>query len=87
MDVGYSNGLTHPKNFFRCPVPKWVSSKFTASLTASPAERSGFYSHSGRIENGMDAGLVVLHTDPRQDATAFSGVQFFGRSHFLWGTE
>jgi imidazolonepropionase-like amidohydrolase len=46
------------------------------SLTTSPAERFGYLNHSGRIAKGMDADLVVLRGDPKQDVTSSSKVRY-----------
>lgn len=52
------------------------SRQILAALTTNPAERFGYSKHSGRIEKGMDADLVVLTADPAQDAMAFSKVRY-----------
>lgn len=45
-----------------------------ASLTTAPAERFGESNKRGRIAVGVDADLVVLESDPAQDARNFAKV-------------
>jgi imidazolonepropionase-like amidohydrolase len=73
-DVGYIDLFDTSEEF------TWMSRagmnfrQVLASLTTNPATRFGYSSHSGRIEKGMDADLVVLDADPAKDVTAFSKV-------------
>ena len=46
-----------------------------ASLTTAPAERFGESNKRGRIAQGMDADLVILESDPLEDATNFAKVR------------
>ena len=75
-DVGYTDISDTSEEF------KWMSrggmsyQQILASLTTNPARRFGFGQHSGRVAKGYDADLVVLRSDPAQDATAFAGVEY-----------
>ena len=75
-DVGYTDVFDTSEEF------KWMSrggmsyQQILASLTTIPARRFGFAQHSGRIAKGYDADLVVLRSDPAQNATAFADVQY-----------
>jgi imidazolonepropionase-like amidohydrolase len=79
-DVGYIDQFDTSEEF------KWMSragmsyQQILASLTTNPARRFGFDKHSGRIEKGLDADLVILRADPSQDITAFSQVRYTIRS-------
>jgi imidazolonepropionase-like amidohydrolase len=56
-----------------------------ASLTTGPAERYGLSRRSGRVAPGQDADLVVLASDPAQDARAFVNVRYtFQRGRMIW---
>lgn len=74
-DVGYTDVFDTTEEF------NWMSrggmsyQQILASLTTNPARRFGFDQHSGRIAKGYDADLVVLHSDPVHDVTAFADVQ------------
>ena len=74
-DVGYIEQYDTSEEF------TWMShagmnfEQILASLTTNPAQRFGYSNRSGRIAKGMDADLVVLSSDPAQDATAFSKVR------------
>ncbi len=46
-----------------------------ASLTTAPAERFGESNKRGRIAKGMDADLVILESDPLEDATNLAKVR------------
>jgi imidazolonepropionase-like amidohydrolase len=50
------------------------------SLTTAPADRFGEASRLGRIAQGLQADLVVLERDPRQDPLALTSVQYTLRS-------
>jgi imidazolonepropionase-like amidohydrolase len=75
-DVGYTDIFDTSEEF------KWMSrggmsyQQILASLTTSPARRFGFDQHSGRIAKGYDADLVVLRSDPANEAAAFSRVRY-----------
>jgi imidazolonepropionase-like amidohydrolase len=75
-DVGYTQHFDTSEEF------KWMSRggmdfrAILASLTTNPAQRFGYATHSGRIEKGFDADLVVLSADPAQNVSAFSKVRY-----------
>lgn len=46
-----------------------------ASLTTAPSARFGQSARRGRVAEGMDADLVVLHGDPAHDVTALAHVR------------
>jgi imidazolonepropionase-like amidohydrolase len=50
--------------------------KILASLTTSPAARFNAAAHSGRIQTGYDADLVVLDADPARDVRNFARVRY-----------
>ena len=75
-DVGYIEQFDTSEEF------KWMSragmsfQEILASLTANPAQRFGYSTHSGRIAKGMDADLVILGADPAQNISAFSRIRY-----------
>ena len=75
-DVGYTQRFNTTEEFLWMSRAGMTFEQILASLTTSPAERFGYSQHSGRISNGMDADLVVLGADPKQDVTAFSRVRY-----------
>lgn len=79
-DVGYIQQFDTPEEFLWMYRAGMSFEQILASLTTSPTERFGYSNHSGRIAKGMDADLVVLRADPKQDATAFSSVRYTIRS-------
>jgi imidazolonepropionase-like amidohydrolase len=79
-DVGYIQQFDTSEEFLWMSRAGMSFEQILASLTTSPAERFGYSNHSGRIAKGMDADLVVLRADPKQDATAFSSVRYTIRS-------
>jgi imidazolonepropionase-like amidohydrolase len=79
-DVGYIQQFDTSEEFLWMSRASVSFKQILASLTTSPAERFGYSNHSGRIAKGMDADLVVLRADPKQDATAFSSVRYTIRS-------
>ena len=74
-DVGYIEQFNTSEEFVWMSRAGMSFRQILASLTTNPAERSGYSNRSGRIAKGMDADLVVLSSDPAQDATAFSKVR------------
>ena len=79
-DVGYIQQFDTSEEFLWMSRAGMSFEQILASLTTNPAERFGYSNHSGRIAKGMDADLVVLRADPKQDATAFSSVRYTIRS-------
>jgi imidazolonepropionase-like amidohydrolase len=79
-DVGYIQQFDTSEEFLWMSRAGMSFEQILASLTTSPAERFVYSNHSGRIAKGMDADLVVLRADPKQDATAFSSVRYTIRS-------
>ena len=79
-DVGYTQQFDTSEEFLWMSRAGMSFEQILASLTTSPVERFGYSNHSGRIAKGMDADLVVLRADPKQDATAFSSVRYTIRS-------
>jgi imidazolonepropionase-like amidohydrolase len=74
-DVGYIEQFDTSEEFVWMSRAGMSFQHILASLTTNPAQRFGYSTHSGRIAKGMDADLVVLRGDPKQDVTAFSKVQ------------
>ena len=75
-DVGYIQQFDTSEEFAWMSRAGMSFEQILASLTTSPAERFGHSNHSGRIAKGMDADLVVLSGDPKQDIAAFSKVRY-----------
>jgi imidazolonepropionase-like amidohydrolase len=75
-DVGYIQQFDTSEEFAWMSRAGMSFEQILASLTTSPAERFGYSTHSGRIAKGMDADLVVLGGDPKQDVAAFSKVRY-----------
>jgi imidazolonepropionase-like amidohydrolase len=75
-DVGYIGQFDTSEEFVWMSRAGMSFQQILASVTTSPAERFGYSKHSGRVEKGMDADLVVLTGDPQNDATAFSRVRY-----------
>jgi imidazolonepropionase-like amidohydrolase len=75
-DVGYIERFDTSEEYAWMSRAGMSFQQILASLTANPAQRFGYSTRRGRIAEGMDADLVVLLTDPLQDATAFSKVRY-----------
>lgn len=75
-DVGYIDQFDTSEEFALMSRASLTFLQILASLTTNPAQRFGYAAHSGRIAKGMDGDLVVLQTDPAEDATAFSKVRY-----------
>ena len=75
-DVGYTDYFDTAEEFKLMSQAGLSFRQILASLTTNPATRFGYSAHSGRIAKDMDADLVVLSSDPAQDITAFSRVNF-----------
>lgn len=74
-DVGYIEQFDTAEEVVWMSRAGMIFRQILASLTANPAQRFGYSNRSGRIAKGMAADLVVLSSDPAQDATAFSKVR------------
>lgn len=74
-DVGYTNHYETGLEFILMSRAGMTYRDLLASLTTAPAARFGD-ANRGRIENGMDADLVVLRADPARDSDAFSKVSY-----------
>jgi imidazolonepropionase-like amidohydrolase len=75
-DVGYIQQLDTSEELTWMSRAGMSFQQILASLTTNPAQRFGYANHSGRIAKRVDADLVVLGSDPAQDATAFSKVRY-----------
>jgi imidazolonepropionase-like amidohydrolase len=75
-DVGYIERFDTSEEYAWMSRAGMSFQQILASLTANPAQRFGYSTRRGRIAEGMDGDLVVLLTDPLQDATAFSKVRY-----------
>lgn len=75
-DIGYIDHFDTELEFQLMARAGMNFRQILASLTTVPAQRFGLAAHSGRIARGMDADLVVLASDPEQDAAAFSKVRY-----------
>ena len=73
-DVGYLTDYDPTKEYELMARAGLTPMQILASLTTAPAERFGESNRRGRIAAGMDADLVVLGSDPLQDATNFAKV-------------
>jgi len=75
-DVGYIERFDTSEEYAWMSRADLSFQQILASLTTNPAQRFGYTTRRGRIAEGMDGDLVVLRTDPAQDATAFSKVRY-----------
>jgi len=75
-DVGYIERFDTSEEYAWMSRAGMSFQQILASLTTNPAQRFGYSTRRGRIAEGMDGDLVVLLTDPLQDATAFSKVRY-----------
>jgi imidazolonepropionase-like amidohydrolase len=75
-DVGYIEQFDTSEEYAWMSRAGMSFQQILASLTTNPAQRFGYITRRGRIAEGMDGDLVVLRTDPAQDATAFSKVRY-----------
>jgi len=74
-DVGYTQSFDTAREFELMQRAGFDFSAILASLTTTPATRFGFATRKGRIAPDMDADLVILQGDPREDVGAFARVQ------------
>ena len=82
-DAGYIPQFDTSEEFLWMSRAGMTFEQILASLTTSPAERFGYSDHTGRIAKAMDADLVILNSDPKQDAAAFSTVRYTIRSGII----
>jgi imidazolonepropionase-like amidohydrolase len=73
-DVGYMTDYDTAEEFAAMSRAGLSPMQILASLTTAPAERFGESNKRGRIAAGMDADLVILNSDPAQDASNFARV-------------
>lgn len=73
-DIGYTDHYDTTEEFSLMSQAGMNYKQILATLTTNPAQKFGDSAHTGRIAKGMKADLVILSTDPAQDATAFSKV-------------
>ncbi len=73
-DIGYTDHFDTGLEFDLMSRAGMTFPQILASLTTAPAQRFGAGGRKGRVEEGMDADLVVLDGDPAKDARAFSQV-------------
>jgi imidazolonepropionase-like amidohydrolase len=74
-DVGYMADYDPTEEFAAMSRAGLTPMQILASLTTAPAERFGESNKRGRIAKGMDADLVILESDPLEDATNFARVR------------
>jgi len=74
-DVGYTDHYETGLEFILMSRAGMTYRDVLASLTAAPAAKFRD-ANRGRIENGMDADLVVLRADPARDPGAFAKVSY-----------
>lgn len=79
-DIGYIDHFDTGLEFTLMSEAGMSFRDILASLTTNPAQKFGYSNNTGRIAKGMEADLVVLRSDPAQDATAFSKVRYTIRS-------
>lgn len=86
-DVGYTDAFDTTEEYrLMATVLDWR--QILASLTTAPAKRFGLATRKGKIEQGMDADLVLLDSDPAHDPTAFAHVRDTIRAgKVIWGTD
>ena len=74
-DVGYVTDFDVREEFSLMSKAGMDFRQILASLTTAPAAKFGHATHTGRVEPGMDADLVLVAGDPRADAVAFGDVR------------
>jgi imidazolonepropionase-like amidohydrolase len=75
-DVGYMREFDPSEEYLLLSEAGLSFAEILASLTTAPAARFGASERSGRIEQGLDADLVVLEGDPASDPRALARVRF-----------
>jgi imidazolonepropionase-like amidohydrolase len=74
-DVGYMTDYDPTEEYAAMSRAGLTPMQILAALTTAPAERFGESNKRGRIAKGMDADLVILESDPLEDATNFAKVR------------
>jgi imidazolonepropionase-like amidohydrolase len=74
-DVDYMTDMDPTEEYELMAQAGMSPMQILASLTTTPAARWNESSRRGRIAPGMDADLVVLEADPREDAKRFAAVK------------
>jgi imidazolonepropionase-like amidohydrolase len=74
-DVGYMTDYDPTEEYAAMSRAGLTPMQILASLTTAPAERFGESNKRGRIAKGMDADLVILESDPLEDATNLAKVR------------
>lgn len=75
-DIGYTDHYDTAMEFTLMSQAGMNFQQILAALTTNPARRFGHADRTGRIAAGMEADLVVLQSDPAENVTALSKVQF-----------
>jgi imidazolonepropionase-like amidohydrolase len=75
-DVGYMTDYDPTEEFELMSRAGMTFQQILASLTTAPAERFGLSGRTGRIAPGMDADLVLVEGDPREQVAAFAAAQY-----------
>jgi imidazolonepropionase-like amidohydrolase len=84
-DVGYVTDHDTREEFALMGKSGMSFAQILASLTTAPAARFGRAAHTGRVEPGMDADLVLVMGDPRADLRALGDVRLsFLRGKILY---
>ena len=85
-DVGYTEGDDPRREYALLREAGLDFDALLASLTTLPAARFGRGEHTGRLEPGAPADLVVLGADPAGDVAAFADVRRVVRAGVpVWG--
>ncbi|APV52030.1 hypothetical protein BWI17_21575 [Betaproteobacteria bacterium GR16-43] len=74
-DVGYIPDHDTSEEFALMSKAGLSFAQILASLTTAPAAKFGHAAHTGKVEPGMDADLVLVEGDPKADVSAFSAVR------------
>ncbi|PSL44189.1 imidazolonepropionase-like amidohydrolase [Chitinophaga niastensis] len=75
-DVGYVADYTTTDEFEFMSKAGMSFEQILTSLTTAPAKRFGMADKTGRILAGMDADIVVLTADPKENSKFFSNVAY-----------
>ena len=75
-DVGYMADYSPEGEYIMMGNAGMDYSQILASLTTTPAKRFGREKQTGKIEEGMDADLIILSADPALDVKHFAEVKY-----------